>query len=334
MRTVGLDIGGANLKASDGREQSVSVSFPLWRHPEQLAAVLRELLSGFGAVDRLAITMTGELADCYATRADGVQQILTAAEQAGGTAQSLVWCSAGEFLTASEAREFPSLVAAANWHALATWAGRLAPEGEAILLDLGSTTLDVIPLECGLPMTAGRTDPERLQSGELVYVGVKRTPLIGLMHEVELEGRRWPLANELFATTWDAGLLLGEQPAEPDSRSTANGRPATPAEAATRLARQLCADETDLSPEQLRLFAQAVTRDICRKIEVAINRIWRGRSLSAWILSGEGTPLLREVLEGMAGARDTVYELSQLVGAEHSRSACAYALARLGQEWD
>ena len=182
MRTVGLDIGGANLKASDGREQSVSSSFPLWRHPELLAAALRELLADFGAVERLAITMTGELADCYPTRADGVQQILTAAEQAAGAAQTLVWCTAGEFLTVPEAREFPRLVAAGNWHALATWAGRLTPEGEAILLDLGSTTLDIIPLECGLPMTAGRTDPERLQSGELLYVGIKRTPLIGLMH--------------------------------------------------------------------------------------------------------------------------------------------------------
>jgi len=68
--------------------------------------------------------------------------------------------------------------AAANWLALATYAGRLAPRGPAVLLDVGSTTTDVIPLQDGTPVPRGRTDPERLESKELVYTGVRRTPLV------------------------------------------------------------------------------------------------------------------------------------------------------------
>ena len=42
--TLGLDIGGANLKASDGEARSVARPFALWREPHRLAAALRELL--------------------------------------------------------------------------------------------------------------------------------------------------------------------------------------------------------------------------------------------------------------------------------------------------
>lgn len=36
-RVIGLDIGGANLKASDGEHRSVSVPLHLWKQPERAA---------------------------------------------------------------------------------------------------------------------------------------------------------------------------------------------------------------------------------------------------------------------------------------------------------
>ena len=47
----------------------------------------------------------------------------------------------------------------------------------ALLLDLGSTTCDIIPIAYAHPQPFGRTDTARLKSGELVYCGVRRTPL-------------------------------------------------------------------------------------------------------------------------------------------------------------
>ena len=56
--------------------------------------------------------------------------------------------------------ESPLLAAASNWHALARFAGRYVPRGTGLLVDIGSTTCDIIPLVDGEPASGGRTDPE------------------------------------------------------------------------------------------------------------------------------------------------------------------------------
>ncbi len=114
--------------------------------------------------------------------------MLAAVELPAGAIPVFVWQTTGRFVTPPEAREAPLLVAAANWHALATFVGRLAPEGSALLIDVGTTTTDLIPLKDGVPIPVGRTDRERLQSGELVYSGVKRTPVCALVRDSSLSG--------------------------------------------------------------------------------------------------------------------------------------------------
>ena len=188
---LGLDIGGANLKASDGETRSVSRAYAIWRDPEQLADELRALLAPWGAWSVLAVTMTAELADCFTTKADGIDRILAAVEAVANGRPVHVWQTGGEFVTPDEARALPTLVAAANWHALATWAARMLGAEAGLLLDIGSTTTDIIPVSAGLPMPEGRTDLERLQSSELVYLGVRRTPLCALADAVTLPSGRW-----------------------------------------------------------------------------------------------------------------------------------------------
>src|SRR5262249_4949340 len=80
-------------------------------------------------------------------------------------------------------------------------------------LDIGTTTTDVIPLNDGSPVPAGRTDPERLRSGELVYTGVRRTPVCAL-------GGDEALAAEWFATTLDVYLVLEMTAADASHRHT------------------------------------------------------------------------------------------------------------------
>ena len=173
---VGLDIGGANLKASNGLDRSLSRPFAVWRHPDQLAAALADLLAEFPRPGGIAVTMTAELADCYRTKEEGVARILDAVTEASEGQELFIWQTGGEFVTVDEALELTPLVAAANWHALATWAARSLTEGTGLLIDIGSTTADIIPLAPGIPLPNGRTDTERLLSGELVYSGVRRTP--------------------------------------------------------------------------------------------------------------------------------------------------------------
>src|SRR5579885_3449384 len=201
---LGLDIGGANLKAADSDGNARSQPFALWKNPSALAAKLSELIGPFASSQLLAVTMTGELCDCYETKRHGVLAILDAVAEAAPGIPTTIWCNKGVFLVPEAARERPLEVAAANWLGLASFAGRYAPSGGAILIDVGSTTTDIVPLVDGRPRPEGRTDFERLQARELVYTGTRRTPLRALLGGAG--------AAEWFATTLDAYLALGRLP--------------------------------------------------------------------------------------------------------------------------
>lgn len=335
MTTIGLDIGGANLKASDGQAKSLSQPFALWQRPELLADKLAELLSEFSAADRFAVTMTGELADCFQSKAEGVHRILDAVEAVATGRPVNVWQTVGEFVPPDVAREYPQLSAAANWHTLATWMGRAAPEGNAVLIDVGSTTTDITPLQAGLPMPRGRTDVERLVSGELVYSGVRRTPLSAIAHSVPFRDGYCAMAAEFFASTGDIYLWLGHVAEQPDVTDTANGRPATREAAHDRLARMLCCDRSEFETEDANVLASFLADVQRQRIAACVDRVTRQMDGNCHMIAtaGEGEFLARMLISANSGLADCpVISLSETIGPQHSQAACAYALARLGSE--
>ena len=335
MSIIGLDIGGANLKAAHVDGQCLSESFPLWKSPEQLTDRLDGILNQLPKASILAVTMTGELADCYASKTEGVYEILKAVEQIAGDRKTHVWNTAGEFVGTDVAREFPLLVAAANWHALASWVGRLTPQGNSLLIDVGSTTTDVIPLEDGYPVPLGRTDLERLQTGELEYTGVRRTILSSLAHTVPLKNNRCSVAAELFATTLDVYLWLGEIPEAESETDTADGRPATKPCARDRLCRLICADRNEVSDEDLTTICLFLKDVQSRRISGALDRV-RSRMVGPCdqvILSGSGLSLTEEILAKQPKFENaTIHKLSEIFSSEIAEAACAVALTRLAEE--
>jgi probable H4MPT-linked C1 transfer pathway protein len=335
MRTLGLDIGGANLKGATSSGRAATVAFPLWKSPEKLAETVEGLARRLAGWDRLAVTMTGELADCFATKEEGVSQILAAIEHVAKGAPISVWTTSGRFVSPREAREEWPRAAAANWHALATWAGRLVSEGFALLLDIGSTTTDIIPLRDGVPRPAGKTDVERLLSGELVYTGVRRTPLCAVLQQAELRGGRCRLAAELFATTLDAYLVLAMIPPDPTDCETANGRPATLEHAHDRLARMACCDRTELTCGERRSLAEQCRANQAEQIRAAIDQVVQrqGETPAAILASGSGTFLAHYIIAGaprLSGAR--FIDLGGLFSPEVAQAACAYAVACLADD--
>jgi probable H4MPT-linked C1 transfer pathway protein len=323
---LGLDVGGANLKAATPGGDARSVPFPLWKRPADLPDALRALADSFPAADQFAVTMTGELCDCFPAKRDGVLAILDAVAGAAGDRPVAVWCNDGRFVPAAEARRRPLAAAAANWLALATFAGRYAPAGPALLLDVGSTTADLVPLLDGRPVPRGHTDPERLLSRELVYTGVRRTPLCALAGG--------SVAAELFATTLDAYLVLGEVPDDPSDTDTADGRPGTRAAAHARLARMLGADlETSTEDERLALARRAAAVQTARLVD-ALERV-AGRLPApprTAVLSGSGEFLAARVLAASSAAGCATVSLREKLGQGVSAAACAYAVAVLRAE--
>ena len=336
MRWLAIDMGGANLKVADGQGFAAAQPFALWKAPERLEAELRALLAESPACDCLAATMTGELCDSFETKADGVSVIVDALVSAAAGRPLSIYATDGRLVTPAAAKRNPLPVAASNWHALASFAARFAQDKPALLVDVGSTTTDVIPLNSRGPAATGRTDPERLVRGELVYTGVERTPIAAIVTHLPWRGEPCPVASEHFATSADAYVLLGELPEDLDTCDTADGRPRTRTGAHARLARIICADATMFSLDDAHAAAMAIRDAQSQKIAAAIERVAERMipSPATLILSGHGEFLARAALERTqwSDSPAEVISLNALLGPELSRCAPAHALAVLAAE--
>lgn len=333
MNSLAIDIGGANLKAADGCGYAASRPFAVWKHPERLSAELTQLLEAAPPSDSVAVTMTAELADCFETKAAGVRRILDAVEAAASGRGVCVYQVDGQLVSVDSARKTPLLAAASNWHALAAFANRYAAAWPALLIDFGSTTADVIPLDPSGPISVGLNDPERLASGELVYTGVERTPLCALLRSLPWQGHDCPVAAELFATTADAYLMLGELPEEPQNHDTADGRPRTWPHALARLARMVCADADSFTADDARQAAATVREAQLNLLQNAVEKVVTrlGVTPKTVITSGHGEFLLRHLLARLPWHAN-VLSLTEELGPAVSRCAPAHALAVLARE--
>ncbi|MCH2114747.1 MAG: hypothetical protein MK171_07555 [Pirellulales bacterium] len=333
MSFLALDIGGANLKIASSEGFARSQSFCLWQRHTELATTLSDMLAHAPAADRLALTMTGELADCFATKAEGVDVLVAAVEQAAGPREVGVYATDGRLVSTAEARAKPLLVAASNWHALAGFAARYCQARAGLLVDLGSTTCDIIPIENGVAAARGRTDPERLAGSELVYTGVTRSPVCAVVGHLPWRGKPCRVAQEMFATTADAYLVLGDIAESIQNGETADGRPRTKAFSHARLARSICADTTMFSWADAEMAAQAVCDAQLQLLHSAIQKVTKRMESAPQtiVISGQGEFVLRRLLalEGFSGRR---VWLSDELGLEISQAACAYALAVLAEE--
>ncbi|ACL60836.1 hydantoinase/oxoprolinase family protein [Methylobacterium nodulans] len=242
-RTIGWDLGGVHVKAAlveDGRVRAVvQAPCPLWRGLPALDAALAGLPDWTRGPARHAVTMTGELTDCFADRADGVAQLAGWAVRALPGAVAIYAGRAG-FVTPDAAAGLSPDIASANWYATASLVGRLVPA--AFLVDIGSTTADLIPVVQGRPAARGYSDAERLETGELVYTGVVRTPLLALGASAPFRGRRTALMAETFAATADIYRLLGDLPPGEDQQDTMDLKGKSVPETETRLARMIGRD--------------------------------------------------------------------------------------------
>ena len=305
--TLALDVGGANLKAAwlgPGGVRTASRPFALWRDPAGLGAAILQLAARLPEFARVALTMTGELCDCFATKAEGVRHIVAATAQLAGSRPVRVATVDSRFVSEAEAVESPRLVAAANWAPLAHLAASLLPGDRGFLADMGGTTLDLIPLDSHGPLpSTGRSDPARLASGELIYTGIRRTPACALLPP----GRT---AAELFATTLDAYLILGDIEADEADRDTADGRPATVDCAHARLSRIMGGDPEvipRLDTLELAGRLSAAQRELVRD---GLKRQFARHGVGPVVASGPGAFVIRRALEPW-GAAAPVIDLAE-----------------------
>lgn len=250
---MGWDIGGAHLKAATvGPEGSVRVfleACALWRGENELVRAMDRILARSGHVGSHLATMTGELVDLYPDRAQGVRSLVRALQgQLPREADLRLYSRTGALLSPEEALMWPEEAASANWRASAQAVGACLPD--ALVVDIGSTTSDLVPVQRGELRARGNSDRTRMGHGELLYTGAVRTPVMALGGRVPVAGAWVPLAAEWFATLADVHRLRGELPEGVELGGTADGGPADAEGSARRLARMVGedADPRDLAP--------------------------------------------------------------------------------------
>jgi len=275
---VGWDIGGVNTKAArldpDTRHsRSVCLPYEIQHDPSALASVLQSVDRELGGEegDRYAVTMTAELSQTFRTKREGVDFVLSALESFYPQERIHVYTVSGTFVTPRAARDRILDVAASNWAATAHWVAATIPN--CILIDIGTTTTDLIPILQGQPATRGKTDPERLLTGELVYTGAVRTPVEAVARRVPLWGGLSGVSAEGFATIGDVHLWRGRLRSEQYHCPTPDGRSATREFAAERLARVVCADRDMLDDSAIDNIADALAQAQLQQIAASLGAV-------------------------------------------------------------
>ena len=281
ISVVGWDIGGVNTKATwlafeHGEVTALRTAsrlLEIWRGKERLSPLLQELATQLMPVppQAMALTMTAELSDAFRSKREGVLFVLESMAAAFPDVPVHALSMAGDFVPLEKARTRPLDLAASNWLATGLFAARQFRN--AILVDVGSTTTDIIPIQDSRVVGLGRTDLERLLAGELVYTGLLRTHLAAIVRSVPVRGHLCPVSSEYFAISGDVHLILGHiQPAD-YTCPTPDGRAETVEYARERLARLVCADMEMLSPAEVDEMAKAIYHQQVQQIEDAVQQV-------------------------------------------------------------
>jgi probable H4MPT-linked C1 transfer pathway protein len=289
---IGIDVGGANLKVA-GDDGAWIHYCPLWdRSP------LTTLLSQHRttADEPAAVVMSGELADCFTTKMEGISFIVKAVKSA--FPHALFYGTDGKFHSRAGIQ-----LAAANWLASADYLRDHYPD--MVLVDIGSTTTDIIPLSCFSDLK-GLTDLNRLQKGYLLYTGMLRTMVPALLHTVRIDGIITPVSSEFFACSADVHLVLGHIRSNAYSCDTPDRKEKNRTASLRRLARVVCADLDEIGKKNALGIAEQCWDAQKNLIRNQVSRVRQATGAGGVVVAGIGASLFARELGGIDLTRELV----------------------------
>lgn len=287
---LGLDIGGANTKAAliEFQEDKMIKIFteikyyPFWEENiQQLPSMLEQLCSslvkkcniGLGELNNIAVSITAELSDVFQTKKEGIRIVLNALKTTFKERIIKVISNSNKFLSVKEAFDKPLTIAGANWVATALYVGSYEPN--CILIDAGSTTIDLIPIRDGLPNTYGKDDVSRIMYHELLYTGALRATIPSITHFVPYKGKEIRISFEKFALIADVHRILGNISEEEYNCDTADNRSKSIDDCYARLSRIICGDTDMINQEDLNIIAEFIYFDQIKIISDEIQEFMR-----------------------------------------------------------
>lgn len=337
MKIAGFDIGGANTDLAvvdfdkNGRINDIITDFaylPMWKEKEELSAWLIELLGlDKDKIHAVGVCMTAELVDAYKTKKEGVLDI---AEKVKNTFNlPLGFVGLDGILDFNKLQKNPLQVAAANWIATSRLAGKILPE--CIMIDTGSTTTDVIPLKDGKECAQGRSDLQRLGTGELIYSGTLRTNVAALVDKVPLDDSWTRVASELFAISADVQLVLGNITESDYSCETPDGAGKSHEECMRRISRVVCSDLDVLSPRDINSMAEYIYKKQVHAVCEALQEVSIRNEISNVVTTGLGMDIIGAEASSKAGIPSV--GMDQLLSKEECVVAPAVGTAVLMEEF-
>ncbi|RFC66797.1 MULTISPECIES: hydantoinase/oxoprolinase family protein [Mesorhizobium] len=332
---AGFDVGGAHLKFSrldNGRvTHAETFATPLWRGLHLLTDAFAKAAPHCRDCSIAGVTMTGELTDAFPSRQAGVAALLEMVGQDVPVPDTRIYAGRSGFVSLADAPAHSTDIASANWHATAALVGKQT--GNALFVDMGSTTTDIIATRNGSIANIGYTDSERLATGELVYTGFTRTFLFGVSPTAIVRGQVTPLMNEYFASIADVHRIMGVLDEDDDRHDTADGKEKTVAASTTRLARMVGRDADDLDARDWRSIAEWFSEQQLRTIHEAAFRVGSRLDDNAPIVgAGIGRWQIRRLADRLGRPFVDLADIipaSRAVRNEASNGAAATAVALL-----
>ncbi len=283
MKITGWDIGGAHIKAAKidflkKNSTTEQVYSPIWKNINNLKKSIKLIKNKLGKTNYHAITMTAELADIFSDRVNGVKYIVNLSSKILGE-KNIFFYSKKTFLKKKLAIKKTFELNSMNWHATASFISNSFPN--CILIDVGSTTTDIIPIKNKRIISRSVTDYQRLKSNELIYLGVLRTPIQAIE-------KKKNLVNENFANLSDVYRILNKIPNTIDLLPTLDNKTKSKHDSARRIARIFGQDYEKKHFLKWKEIAYKIQKKHLKILKSAIKEIKIKKKLNAVPIIGAG----------------------------------------------
>ncbi len=284
------------------------------------------------SIDYIAITITAELSDAFQTKKDGIITILNALEKLFNKDKLRFITNTCKFINYETAKSDYFSIAAANWASSALFLGEFI--SDCILIDAGSTTIDIIPILNSIPVPKGKDDISRLINHELIYTGGLRATIPSITHHVPYKQNKIRVSFEKFALISDVHRILNNISEEEYINDTADNRSKSIENCYARLSRVICMDIETITREDLDLIVNfiyqkqlnIITREIRAFMDNLTIRIKEFNENPKFVITGLSADfLIRKPLQDLGFTNILKYDSLTKIPNNINSSALAVA---------
>tara|TARA_Y100000589_G_scaffold154232_1_gene146872 strand:- start:544 stop:1569 length:1026 start_codon:yes stop_codon:yes gene_type:complete len=295
---LGIDIGGAHIKivGLDKEKKIILVKymkFYFWKKKEKLFKFFDFVNSISSSHTKIGITLTAELCDIFETRIDGFKKIYEECRRLKN--KFFFYTSSKEVFTVkSNTKKIISM----NWHATGKFISKNL--NDAIIIDFGSTTTDIICIKNKVIKNLGFDDFSRLKNNELIYTGLTRTPIFGITNELILDGINYPVIPEFFSSMSDVYRINKSLDKVLDIDDTADNTEKNLSKSFIRVARNFGFDFKKSDKELLKKISRKLINFQMKKISVSLDKLIIKFNMSEKVpivICGIGKEVLRNFLK-------------------------------------